>query len=113
MAHSLSAKKRVRQNLKIRARNKQVKSRIRSAVKNTRELIVHHQHPKEGAKPVEINMILSSLSITYGALDKAAKAGIIHKKKASRLKSRLASAVAKLTKGKKEETKPKKAKATK
>lgn len=114
MAHSLSAKKRARQNLATRLRNKQVKSKLRTAVKNTRELIAGYKAPKEGEKPVDIKMITSSLSLTYGVLDKAAKGCIIHKKKASRLKSRLATAVAKLSEAKKApEGKGKKVKAAK
>jgi len=114
MAHSLSAKKRVRQNLATRIRNKQVKSKLRSSVKNTRELIAGYKAPKEGEKPVDIKMITSSLCLTYSVLDKAAKGGIIHQKKASRLKSRLAIAVAKLGEAKKApEAKAKKAKAAK
>jgi len=114
MAHSLSAKKRARQNLKIRLHNKQIKSRLRTVIKNTRELIAGYKAPKEGEKPTDINMLLSSLSTAYGVLDKAAKGGVIHKKKASRLKSRLAIAVAKLNQEKKAPvSKPKKVKATK
>lgn len=114
MAHSLSAKKRVRQNLKKRIHNKQIKSKLRSTIKHARELIAQHKTPKEGEKPVDINMILSSLSITYGVLDKAAKGGIIHKNKASRLKSRLACAVGQLNQSKKApESKTKKVKTAK
>lgn len=80
MAHSLSAKKRVRQNLKDRARNRWHKSRVREAIKDYRETILHQSVDEAEQK-------LRSL---YKLLDQVAAKGTFHKNTASRTKSRLA-----------------------
>lgn len=80
MANIKSAKKRVRQNVGRQARNKSVRSRLRSAVKK--------QRAQGAAKP-------ESLSMTYSEIDRARKKGVIHKNAAARYKSRLARAAAK------------------
>jgi small subunit ribosomal protein S20 len=80
MANIKSAKKRVRQNVGRQARNKSVRSRLRTAVKKQRA---------EGAGKPE------SLSATYSEIDRARKKGIVHKNAAARYKSRLAKAAAK------------------
>ena len=84
MANIKSAKKRVRQNVGRQARNKSVRSRLRTAVKKQRA---------EGAGKPE------SLSATYAEIDRARKKGVIHKNAAARYKSRLARASAKAAKG--------------
>jgi len=48
-------------------------------------------------KTARTEVSVESLSNAYSALDKAAKSHLIHKKKADRLKSRLALAIAKMT----------------
>lgn len=60
---------------------------------------------KETVKAVRVSLVKkdtttaqSGLSAAYKALDKAAKRGIIKKNQASRKKSRLAQAIAKVTK---------------
>lgn len=79
MAHSLSAKKRLRQNEKHRALNRWRKSRFRSAIKEYLELILHGTVSDAETKLRQI----------YKALDQVAAKGAIHKNTASRYKSRL------------------------
>lgn len=79
--------KRMRTNEKARQRNRTLRSRLRSAVKDVREVSA----PDQAAK-----MLLDAQQL----LDKAASAGLIHKKNAARNKSRLAHAVKKLAKPK-------------
>jgi len=80
MAHSLSAKKRIRQNEKRRARNRWRKSQVRVATKEFQEAAMHgsadqaEQTYREAAQ----------------TLDKVAAKGVIHKNTAARRKSRLA-----------------------
>ncbi len=80
MANIKSAQKRMRQTVVRQARNKSVRSRLRTAVKKHRAA--------EGAKP-------ESLSATYSEIDHARKKGVIHKNAAARYKSRLAKAARK------------------
>ncbi len=75
MANHKSAKKRARQDEKRRLRNRAVKSRMRKLVKSARE-----GSDPEGLKKAE------------SALRKAASHGVIPKRRASRLVSRLARA---------------------
>lgn len=79
MAHSLSAKKRIRQNGKRRAINRWRKSSYRDAIKDYRELILHGSVDESAAKLSEI----------YKILDQTAATPAMHKKTASRYKSRL------------------------
>ncbi|AQT67381.1 30S ribosomal protein S20 [Anaerohalosphaera lusitana] len=80
MAHSLSAKKRVRQNAKRNARNRGRKGALRKQIK-TFEVLV-----KEGdaAKAQEQYKLVEKL------LDKLSCTPTLHKNTASRMKSRLA-----------------------
>ena len=80
MAHSLSAKKRIRQNVKQRARNRWRKDRYRSAIKQYRETILHGT-----AKQAE-----TELQGIYKLLDQIASTSALHKNTAARYKSRLA-----------------------
>ncbi len=79
MAHSLSAKKRVRQNLKRRAINRWRMNRIRGDVKDYRETLLHGTVEKAAEQ----------LQKLYKLLDQVAAKGTIHKNAASRYKSRL------------------------
>ena len=79
MAHSLSAKKRIRQNIKHRARNRWRKDRFRTAVRDFRQTILHGSVKDAQAK----------LNGLYKLLDQVAATGAIHKNTASRYKSRL------------------------
>jgi small subunit ribosomal protein S20 len=88
MAHSRSAWKRVRQNERRRARNRGVQSRLRTEMKKLLALVKAGDASK--AEP--------QLRLTAKLLDKAAGRGSIHANKASRHKSRLSAAVAKIAK---------------
>ncbi len=79
MAHSVSARKRIRQNAKARSVNRWRKSRIREAMKDYREAILHGSN--EDAK--------TKLDGLYKLLDKAASTSTMHKNTAARYKSRL------------------------
>ena len=81
MAHSVSAKKRVRQNARQRARNRWRKGRYRDAIKDYRELVLHGSVEDAEAK----------LSEVYKTLDQVASTPALHKNTAARLKSRLTS----------------------
>jgi len=74
-----SAKKRLRQNLKRRARNRVRKMRFRRAQKHFLALLEANN----------IEEARKELSHCYSTLDKAAKRGVIHKNKADRKKHRL------------------------
>ena len=80
MAHSLSAKKRVRQNLKDRALNRWRKGRIQTATKQFNELLLHGS----------VDDASQQLDRLYKLLDQVSAKGTIHKNTASRTKSRLA-----------------------
>jgi len=79
MAHSLSAKKRIRQNIKCRAVNRWRKSTYRDAIKDYRELILHGSVEESQTKLKEI----------YKMLDQTASTSAMHKNTAARYKSRL------------------------
>ncbi len=79
MAHSLSAQKRIRQNIKCRARNRWRKRSFRDMVKEFDELILHGTAEAAEAKLREI----------YKKVDQVASTPTLHKKTASRYKSRL------------------------
>lgn len=79
MAHSLSAQKRVRQNLKARLRNRRLMTNLRAQVKAFLKLI-------QTAKYDEAKTQLPKL---YKCLDQVAAKGTLHSNTASRYKSRL------------------------
>lgn len=83
MANHKSAEKRHRQSLKRRLRNRQTKTKVRTLVRRAREASVAGD-----GSVVEIMIQAQS------AASKAAQKGILHKKAASRLMSRLAKKVA-------------------
>jgi len=85
MAHTLSAKKRIRQNEKRRARNKTAKSRIKT---RTRNVAVDAGAGDEAAAKEGLRRAASEL-------DRAARKGVIHRRKADRRKARLARTVVK------------------
>ncbi len=80
MAHSLSAKKRNRQNIKRRALNRWRKDRYRTVIKEYRETLLHgsNEQAEEQLKGI------------YKMLDQVASTSTIHKNTAARYKSRLA-----------------------
>lgn len=87
MANHKSALKRDRQNKKKYLRNKAVKTRVKSAVKDVRLA--------EGEKSKEA--ILISLNAAKSVIDKAAKKGVIHKNTAARKIARLSKFVNTIT----------------
>jgi small subunit ribosomal protein S20 len=80
VAHSLSAKKRVRQNLKRRARNRARKDLIKQQVKSFMAALAAHDVPKA---ETEMRKVASRL-------DRVASKHTIHKNTAARRRSRLA-----------------------
>ena len=80
MAHSLSAKKRVRQNVKHRARNRARKEQIKDQVKIF----------TAAAAAGDWSKAETELRAVARRLDKVAAKGTIHKNTAARRRSRLA-----------------------
>ena len=79
MANHKSAVKRARQNELRRVRNKSVKTRIKSIVKDVRS-------PAEEISDADMS---AKISAVQSAFDKASKKGVIHKRTAARKVSRL------------------------
>lgn len=77
MANTKSAMKRMRQNEKRRARNRMVRSKVRTAIKAGRTV---------AAGPEGRQAVLEAIR----ALDKAVSRGVIHRNTAARKKSALA-----------------------
>lgn len=80
MPHSNSAKKRLRQNEAQRLRNKAYRSRYRGQLKKSAAAIALG----------EVETAETAVRQTGRVLDKVATKGVIHRRKAARLKSRLA-----------------------
>lgn len=82
-----SALKANRQNVKRREQNRQMRSRLRTALKSIRASL--DDNDVEGAK--------TALNKTVSMVDKMATKGIIHRNTAGRYKSRLAARLTKTT----------------
>ena len=80
MAHSLSAKKRIRQNAKRRTMNRARKSQVKTQIKRF-EAAVSQGDPAAASE--EFRLVVKKL-------DKVASTSTMHKKTAARKKSRLA-----------------------
>lgn len=80
MPNLSSAKKRLRQNVKSRARNRWRKDQIKQAVREFDDAIKAGDQTKAAEQ----------LKVVYKRLDQVAAKGTIHKKTAARRKSRLA-----------------------
>jgi small subunit ribosomal protein S20 len=80
LANIASAKKRMRQNVKRRARNRMVRSKTRTFVKKANELI------EAGDQSTAVAAVQAAMS----QLDRAAQKGVVHHNNADRRKSRLA-----------------------
>ena len=80
MAHSLSAKKRIRQNETRRLRNRARKSAVRTQLKSFDILL----------RTGDVEAIEKEYRITQKKLDKLAAKGTIHKNTVSRKKAQLA-----------------------
>jgi small subunit ribosomal protein S20 len=83
MAHSLSARKRVRQNLEARANNRWRLRTMREALKEFREQMMHGTAEKAA----------ESFKKAAKVIDRTASKGVIHKNQAARRKSRMAAAL--------------------
>ena len=83
MANHKSALKRARQNELGRLRNKAVKTRLKSIVKDVRHSVEESSNGDVSAK----------LVVAQSLIDKASKKGVIHKKTAARKISRLSKLV--------------------
>jgi small subunit ribosomal protein S20 len=87
MANTKQAKKRAAQSDRRRARNRSVVTRVRNVVKNLRR-----------TAETEAEKVGSFLSSAVSELDVAVRKGVLHRKTASRLKSRISKTVNKATK---------------
>lgn len=80
MAHTVSARKRIRQTEKRRLRNKSEKSKVRTFIKKYNKAVA------EGNAENAEQAMRDSVSLMYRAAGK----GVIHKKQAARKVSRMA-----------------------
>jgi len=80
VAHSLSAKKRVRQNRKRRAINRARKSQVKTQIK----------HFEAALKSGDLQAATEQFRLAVKKLDKVASTSTMHKNTAARKKSRLA-----------------------
>jgi small subunit ribosomal protein S20 len=90
VAHSLSAKKRVRQNIKRRARNRARKEVLKDQLKGFASAVTGGDFAKAETE----------LRLVAQRLDKVAAKGTIHKNTAARKRSRLAKRLNAMRKGK-------------
>ncbi len=74
-----SAKKRMRQNVERRLRNRSAISRMRTAVKAFRKLV----------EEKKLDEARQNLPAVYAVIDRTARNGVIHRNTAARYKSRL------------------------
>ena len=81
MANLQSAKKRIRQNIKRRERNRRYRSAARTQIRRSRELIAQGR----------IEEAEEAVRLATSTLDKAARKGVIHPNNAARRKSRIMS----------------------
>ncbi len=84
MAHSRSAEKRIRQNEKLRLRNRSDRSRLRGDIKKLRQVIANE----------DTDTARQLLPSTTSLIDRMVKKGILPENTGSRYKSRLAKLVA-------------------
>ncbi len=83
MPTTKSAKKRLRQNVARRSRNRAARSVLKSNVRRVREAVTAGNVEAAG----------EALRVAAKKLDQAAAAGVIHSNAAARLKSRLSGAI--------------------
>lgn len=79
MAHSLSSKKRIRQNVKAKARNRGRRAELKTTLRGFSQAL-------EGGDPTKA---AAALKVAVKQLDKTAAQKTIHKNAAARKKSRL------------------------
>lgn len=87
MPHSASAKKRLRQNIRSRDRNRATKSAIKTSIRKVLEAISQQDIP---AAREHFRTVVKKA-------DRAASANTIHRNKAARIKSRLSARILKAT----------------
>lgn len=87
MAHPKSSQKSLRVSLRRRARNKPVRSALKTFVGNAQQLVA--KRDVEGARV--------AVTTAVSAIDKAATKGVIHPNSAARRKSRLMRKLAQVT----------------
>ena len=80
MAHSLSAKKRIRQSAKRNAQNRARRAVVKSQIREVKDAIVHGDAAKAKTEA------LAAVKL----LDRESARGLMHKNQAARRKSRLA-----------------------
>jgi len=80
MAHSLSAKKRIRQNEKHRLANQSRRNALRTRLRKCRDALVHG----------ELESARTSFREACKAIDREAGRGLLHRNAAARRKSNLA-----------------------
>lgn len=85
MAHSISARKRARQNIRRRARNRRRKAKVKDTIRAFDEAILAGDKKKADEQ----------LKLCYKRLDQIASKGTMHKNTAARKKSRLTMRLAK------------------
>lgn len=83
MPNTKSAKKRLKQNIARRTRNRAVKASLKT----------HVRHVREAVADANLEDAATRLRATAKELDQAASKRIIHANKAARLKSRLSAAL--------------------
>ena len=88
MPNTKSAAKAMRQSSRRHNINLKTKSKVKTATKQVKKFTSDNN----------VNEALKALRDAMSALDKAVKKGVVHKNTASRKKSRMAKAVAKLAK---------------
>lgn len=79
MAHSRTAKKRIRQNIKQRARNRWRLRAMRVSIRDFQEKLAHGSVEEARAAYLTCQRVI----------DRSAQVGVIHKNQAARRKSRL------------------------
>jgi len=79
LAHSRSARKRIRQNAQQRLRNRSAKSSLRTSIKSFRKAVQQDDVAAAGA----------ALRTVQKKADTIAGKGMVHRKTAARIKSRL------------------------
>ena len=85
LASHASALKAHRQNIVRRERNRQMRTRLRSALRSIRSAV-------DAVDPAQVK---DALKVTISLVDKIAAKGIIHRNTAGRYKSRLSARVSK------------------
>ena len=86
MAHSKSARKRIRQNAGSRLRNRSTRSALRTTVKKFRSAV----------KAGDATAASQALKAVQERVDKTASKGITHRRTAARIKSRMAAKLSRL-----------------